>query len=135
MADVYLEWNNDLVLTPNGDVQTATGWDEIRQRIVRRLITNSARTLPDGSTTAPDYVFHPGYGEGLGALVGQNPDSQFAAAVTARINAAVLVDTAVDPGAVPVVSFSQPQPGTWIVYIKVNLANRQSGIVSVRISQ
>lgn len=132
--DVYVEFNNDFVLTPNGDIQTAVGWDEVRQRIVRRLVTNSAQTLPDGTTTAPDYVFHPTYGEGLGSLVGQNPSEQFISDVTARINSAVLADVSVDQGAVPTVRFSQPTPGTWIVYISVSLANGKSGVVSVSVS-
>jgi hypothetical protein len=132
--DIYCEWNSDFVLTPNGDIQAATGWDECRQRIVRSLITNSAQILPDGTTTAPDYVFHPSYGLGCGRLVGQNPTEQYRADLLARVNAAVLADVSVDKGAVPQVRFSQLQPGEWIIYVAVKLANGQPGRVAVKIS-
>lgn len=134
MTDMYCEWNNDFILTPSGDIQTAVGWDEVRQRIIRRLITNSAQVLPDGTTTAPDYVFHPLYGIGAGSLVGQNPTPAYIADLTGRINSAVMSDDAVDPGHVPTVVFSQPALNTWLVQIRVFLANGQVGRVSVRIS-
>lgn len=132
-ADLYCEWNSDLVLTPNGGVQTAVGWDRVRQRIVRSLITSAAQKLPDGTTTPPDYVFHTDYGIGCGKLVGQNPTSEYRADLTRRINHAVLQDVTVDPGAVPTVVFNQPQPGTWVVFISVKLRDQTVGRVSVRI--
>ena len=134
MPDLYCEWNDDLILTAKGDIQTASGWDRVRQRIVRSLITNSAQTLPDGSTTVSDYVFHPDYGLGAGSLIGQVPSQQWRADFISRVNRAVLQDISVNPGSVPVVKFSNPTPGTWIVYIAVQLSNNTTGRVSVRIS-
>ena len=134
MVDFYTEWNNDLVLTPNGSVQTAVGWDSVRQRIVRSLITSAAQKLPDGTNTPPDYVFHTDYGIGCGKLVGQNPTSEYKADLVRRINQAVLQDASVDPGSVPSVAFHEPQPGTWDVFISVKLRDQTIGRVSVRIS-
>lgn len=133
MTDIYCEWNGDFILTPNGDIQTAVGWDEVRQRIVRRLITNSAQVLPDGTTTAPDYVFHPTYGIGAGALVGQNPTPAYISGLIARINAAVLADDAVDPGTTPTIVFSQPTTNVWLVQVAVQLTNGKFGQVALRI--
>ncbi len=132
--DIYTEWNNDLILTPSGDIQTATGWDEVRQRIIRSLITSAAQTLPDGSTTPPDYIYHPSYGIGAGKLVGQNPTPAYQAALIGRITQACQQDVAVDPGSVPTVIFHSPQPGTWEVFISVKLRNQTTGRVAVRIS-
>lgn len=134
MVDVYTEWGSDLVLTPNGSIQTASGWDRVRQRIVRSLITNSAQVLPDGTTTEPDYIYHPDYGIGAGSMVGQNPTASFQADLVSRINQAVLNDVSVDPGAMPVVIFRAPTPGTWIVFISVRLRDGTQGRVSVKIS-
>lgn len=134
MPDIYCEWNNDLQITPSGGLVTASGWDRVRQRIIRHLITNSSSRLPDGTFTAPDYIFHKEFGIGAGSLVGQNPTPAFQADLIARINQAVLSDVAVDPGALPTVIFKNPQPGTWIVYISVKLRDQTVGRTAIRIS-
>lgn len=134
MSTFFLDWNNDLILTPNGSIQMAEGWDEIRQRIIRRAITNSATTLPDGSETAADYIFHTGYGEGLGALVDQNPVAQFWSSLQQAIVAAAQQDVMVDPGSVPVINFARPRPDTYIVYIQVKLLTGQPGTISFVLS-
>ena len=130
--DLYCEWAQDLLITPSGDIQTAVGWDSVRQRIVRSLITNSAQQLPDGSTTAPDYVFHPKYGIGAGSLIGQNPTQAYQSNLIARINQAVLSDVSVDPGSVPTVIFQVPRPGEWVVFISVRLRDQTPGRILVR---
>lgn len=131
MPDLFLEWNSDLLLTPNGSVQFATGWDHIRQRIVRNMVTNPAQKLPDGSTTPPDYIWNPGFGIGMGALVDQNPTQQFLRDLTRRVNAAVLADVAVDPGAVPSVTIKQLTPQYYQVYVTVTLLNGTIGTIQV----
>ena len=118
-TDLYCEWGGDLVLTPNGSVRFATGWDQVREKIVRIIMTNAALTLPDGSTTAPDYFFDTSFGQGAGALVDQNPTQSYLAAVKQRIVAAIL-------GArlstiTPTVSITQPTQGTFRVFVSVTL--------------
>lgn len=134
MPDLFCEWNSDLLVTPNGGLQSAVGWDRIRQRIVRNLVTNAATALPDGSSTPADYIWHPDFGIGAGSLVGQVPTQAFQANLVSRINQAVLHDVAVDPGSVPTVVFQQLEPGTWVVYISVFLRNGTTGSVSVSIA-
>lgn len=131
MVDFYLEWNGDLVLTPTGSLQTAVGWDQVRERIIRNFLTNSAQTLPDGSTTPPDYVFAPSYGLGAGALVDQNPDAAFVADLTSRMRAAVMSDAAVDPGSVPKITITRPTGDTYEVFVDVTLSNGQQGQVAI----
>ncbi len=128
---MYLEWGGDLVLTPTGSVQTAVGWDQVRERIIRRFLTNPAQTLPDGSSTPPDYVFSPGYGEGAGALVDQNPDDAYVANLTRRMRQAVLSDVAVDPGSVPQITITRPRGDTYEVFVTVTLSNGQQGKVAI----
>lgn len=118
----YLEWNGDLVLTPNGSVLMADGWDEVRERIIRRFLTNSALPLPDGSTTPPDYVFSPKYGLGAGALIDQNPDDQFMAQLTRRIREAVVADAATDPGSLPSIKITRPMIGLLQIFVGIRLA-------------
>ena len=134
MPDLYMDWQGDLLVTPNGSVQMASSWDHYRQRIVRRLVTNSAQVLPDGSTTAPDYIFDTAYGFGLAALVDQNPTEAFLQSLTAKIRAAVLADVAVDPGSLPTITIQQPNPSTYIVNIALTLLDGTPGTVQIALT-
>ena len=133
MVTAYLEWNGDLVLTPSGSITMCSGWDEVRERIIRRFLTNSAIRLPDGSTTPPDYVFDPAYGLGAGALIDQNPDAQWRAEFTRRINEAVAADSATDPGAVPSIKITTPYIGAVQVFVGIRLTSGQQGTLSLTI--
>lgn len=133
MSTLNLEWNQDLVLSANGSLQMVDGWEEVRERIIRRILTNSAQTLPDGTTTAPDYVFHPSYGVGGGALVSQNPTQAFLSNLQQRIRSGVLDDASVDPGYAPQVVIQQPVPNTFIILVGCQLLNGQQGALSIAV--
>ena len=133
MTDLYVDWNSDFLLTSSGDIQSATGWDEVRQRIVRHLITNAGELLPSGRITAPDYIFHPLWGLGLGSKIGENPTNDWRQELISKINAAVLADVAVDQGQMPTVIFQQGTPGTWQVFITVPLADNSVGRVTLSV--
>ena len=134
--DLFLDWNRDFILTPGGDLQTAQGWDQTRQRIVRKVLTNSHQQLPDGTFTQADYIFQPEFGLGLGAQVLQL-FSKFKAPNAAthsfrqKVTQAVLSEPPpVDPGTPPVIRFSDPQYRTKEIFITVFLnAGRQGQIV------
>jgi len=127
----YLEWNGDLVLLPNGSVQMASGWDKVRERIIRRFLTNSALPLPDGTTTPPDYIFSPLYGLGAAALIDQNPNANFIANFTRRMRQAVAADAATSPSAVPSIGISTPMIGLIQVYVGIQLISGQLGAFSM----
>lgn len=59
MAEAALEWGNDFVLDPTGDLLIVSGDDEVRQRLERRLFT-----------AVQGYVWHPDYGAGLPQKIG-----------------------------------------------------------------
>lgn len=130
--DFFLNWNSDLVITPSGSVQTATGWDRVRQRIIRRIITNPARPLPDGSFTAADNVFSPNYGIGLGALIDQTDADE--ATLERKIAQGVLEDADVDSTIPPSISFQRPSPAALWIIIGVTLKTGQSGQISLKVS-
>ena len=72
-VDLSLEWDGDLALMESNDlllVQTGTGM--VKQRIQRIIFTNPG-----------DYEYHPTYGVGAGAYVGDDvrEDSKFLASV------------------------------------------------------
>jgi hypothetical protein len=59
MADGYHNFGQDLVASANGDLLTADSLLESEQRVLRRLLTNPS-----------DYIWHPEYGAGLPAKIG-----------------------------------------------------------------
>lgn len=118
-------------ITPNGSVLMAAGWDEVRERIIRRFLTNSALPLPDGTTTPPDYVFSPTYGLGAGAMIDQNPDAQFMVELTRRMREAVVADAATDPGSLPSIRVSTPRIGLLRVYVGIRLAGGGQGSLTL----
>ena len=131
--DFMLEWGQDLVLNASGTLATVSGWPQVRERIIRRLLTNPAQTLPDGSLTAADYIFDTSYGVGGGALVSQNPTQAWITALQQRIAAAVLSDVAADPGWNPQVTVTAPAANTLEVFVGVQLSNTQQGTLSLTI--
>lgn len=131
MPTFYLEWNGDLVLTATGSVLMAQGWDEVRERIIRRFLTNSSLPLPDGTSTPPDYVFDTGYGLGAGALIDQNPDAAWRTDFARRMREAVVADAATAPGALPSIRITQPMIGMTQVYVGIQLISGQQGRFSL----
>ena len=109
----------------------AAGWDEVRERIIRRFLTNSALPLPDGTTTPPDYIFDPSYGLGAGALIDQNPDANWIANFTRRMREAVVADSAVAPNSIPSVNITTPMIGVVEVYVAIQLISGQQGSFSL----
>ena len=60
MPDAAQWFGNDLATGPTGDIAVATSPIDTQQRVLRRLLTNPG-----------DYLWNPGYGAGLSAMVGQ----------------------------------------------------------------
>jgi hypothetical protein len=133
-VDFYLDWNSDLQVTPSGSIQTAVGWDQVRQRIIRRIITNSAQQLPDGVMTPADYIFHPGFGVGGGALVDQNVDDAYIAKLEQIISRGVLEDADVSSTIPPTIQFSRPNDDTLWVIVNVVLKSGKPGQLALQVS-
>lgn len=60
MADLALDWGDDLVIGPDGDLTLLDGDAMVQQRIQRRLFT-----------AAQNYVWHPEYGASLPERIGR----------------------------------------------------------------
>jgi hypothetical protein len=132
--DFYLDFNGDMLLTPSGSVQTATGWDQVRQRIVRRIITNAARQLPDLTFTPADDVFNPDFGIGLGALVDQALNQDYESQIERMIAQGVLEDEDVNTTIPPSIVFERPNPSTLWIVIGVTLLTGLPGKISLKVS-
>ena len=64
MADISHIWGSDIALGPAGDLALATGLEEGRQRVLRRLLT-----------TLRNYIWHLEFGGSLPTMVGQPADA------------------------------------------------------------
>jgi hypothetical protein len=133
-GDFSLEWNGDFIVTPSGSIQTAVGWTLVRQRIIRRIITNSAEILPDGTFTNADNIFAPDFGVGLGTLVDQAFNEDFQAELQRRIAQGVLEDQDVDSTIPPSIVFERPNPSTLVIVIGLTLKTGQPGTISIQVT-
>lgn len=73
MADIYQQWGSDILLSSTGDILLAEGAEEGRLRVLRRLLTNQL-----------DYIWHPPYGAGLPAQIGETTSSAEIEAIVRR---------------------------------------------------
>lgn len=133
--DFYLDFNSDLLLAQDGQIQVAVGWDQVRQRILRRMITNAAVTLPTGVSTPADYIFHQDFGFGLGSLVGGAYTDDFLNDLQRRVAQAVFADDDIDATIPPSIDFSLPAPNTLQITIGVTLTSGQPGTISIQMTQ
>lgn len=129
MAIFNLEWGGDFSISPSGGLNTANGWPEARQLIVRAILTNPSTTLPSGAKTPPDYIFAPFYGAGLGLYVGQDMNGSQEAQLTSKIRSQVMSTSFVDQRATPAVSFAPLPNNGYSVRVSVPLKNHQTGTI------
>lgn len=96
MSTFFLEPDGDLVISKSGGIEMASDWDEIRQRLYRRCLTNPQSINFDGSIVPAGYIFHPDYGLGLPQLVYANKSSSFFSDLKQKIRQAILEDLDTD---------------------------------------
>lgn len=92
MADLYQYITGDLQLGSDGDLQTVDSVEESQQRILRRLLTNPG-----------DYIWHPTYGAGLPATIGQPADE---VAIESLIRTQMYLEASVVQNPQPQVDFN-----------------------------
>lgn len=135
MAELYLEYGGDLVLTTKGSVQMASGWDESRQHFTRALLTNPLSSLANGGVIPPDYVFHPTFGVGGGQFVGQNLNAPLVAhTFNQRCVQAAATTPNLDPSTSPAVQLFMPSAHEYEAIISLTLVNQATGQLSLSVS-
>jgi hypothetical protein len=90
--DAYHYFSGDLQLGSDGDLQTVDSVEESQQRILRRLLTNPG-----------DYIWHPNYGAGLPAQIGQVTDN---VAIESLITTQMYLEASVVQNPAPQVDFN-----------------------------
>jgi hypothetical protein len=131
MPTLYLEWGEDFVLTPKGSLQMATGWDEVRQRIERFLLTNALAAAGDGSIIPPDYLFDTNYGLGAGRRVDENITPDTIGSIQQKVYQAVMSDPDVDDSFPPSIALYRQTDHTLLLVIGVKTKSGFPGRVAI----
>lgn len=112
MADYWLEWHGDFLVSSKGGLVIATGDDYARQRLQRRLLT-----------AVFGYVWHREYGAGLPQKIG---DPWTATDIQAICMSQVNLEASVAPFPPARVGVAEIEPG--MVSIDVSYTSAQTGL-------
>lgn len=85
MADLQHYYGNDLAIGPTGDLAVVTGSEQVKERLLRRLLTSQG-----------DYIWHLDFGAGLPKFIGQPARADRIAAVV-RAQMALEADVVQSP--------------------------------------
>lgn len=110
LNDLNHYWGGDIAPASIGDLGVANGTLRGQQRVLRRLLTNPG-----------DYVFHPEYGAGLPAKVGDTIDIP---GITALIRGQILLEDAVAKTPAPQINVVEIPSG---VSVTVNYTDAATG--------
>lgn len=119
MSDIQHSMGSDLNVGNGGDLASAQGSEAIRERVLRRLLTNPG-----------EYIWQLSYGGGLASFVGQ-------VANLAAIQSVVQAQMALEPDVLsqPIPTATMSATGDGIVAISVTYADDQSGSLQTSTAQ
>lgn len=121
MSDLNHYIGSDLTVSPTGDLQRVDGSLMGQQRVLRRLLTNPG-----------DYMFHPTYGAGLGALVGTVVD---VAKIKALIRGQILLERAVSRVPEPDITVSPISNGVSVSIKYTDAASKTAQVLSFNVNR
>ena len=123
----WLLWGDDLQVSQNGSIVLANGWNQIEQRILRRLLTNPLFSLHDGEPIEPGYIFDINYGLGMRRRLGEPFSNDLKRHLTNLCTQAVIVDEGANPALPPEIEISEDQHKIYVsitVYLKSGAPGR-----------
>ena len=117
-VEIALVYGGVLTFQSNGDLQlsqdTPTSPQATFERVLRIVLTNPTTTDGNGNPIGrPDDLFHPSFGSGVKAAIGEPGTPALVQAVSARIIAAIQADPYIATSPAPTVSLTQLTIGTW----------------------
>lgn len=126
MADISTWFGNDISLSPSGDLQQIDGLNRGRQRILRRLLTNSN---DDGLPA--DYLWHPEYGCGCPRRIGETRDIN---AISAAIRSQIMSEASVAKSPLPTIIVNSIPDGVYVSVVYIDVETGLQSILSFNIN-
>jgi len=111
LSDLDHYFSQDLAVGTTGDLATVTRLSRSRQRVLRRLLTNPGA-----------YAWHPDYGAGLPAMIGDLIDIP---KIRGRVIGHMLLEASVQPMPGPQVVVTEITGGVSVVVNYVALPDKQ----------
>lgn len=134
MSAIYLEYGQDFIVNPQGGLQTAVGWDEIRQSVIRFLLTCRQQLEASGIMVYADYIWHPEYGLGLPVFVGELESVNAIQEIERLCKAAVAANLAIAKRPPAKVIINKDQH-TLNVFILANAADLPPGVIAISLTE
>lgn len=113
MADVYLDWNSDFVVSASGGLLLADGVTLSNQRIIRRLCT-----------AVQGYIFHLEYGAGLLQRIGR---PGVIAQISSIVRAQIALEATVAASPSPVITVDEDTDNLGAFIITINYTESATG--------
>jgi phage baseplate assembly protein W len=113
MVDAAHLWGSDLIVSPTGDIGTASGGLLGQQRVLRRLLTNPG-----------EYIWHLDYGAGLARFIGQPINTL---QITAVIRSQIFKESVVARRPEPIIDVQTwSAGGNGVVYVHIRYVDADS---------
>jgi hypothetical protein len=127
MADIATWFGNDVSLSVSGDLQQVDGLERGRQRILRRLLTNSNN---DGLPA--DYIWHPTYGCGCPRRIGETRDIN---SISTAIRSQIMSEESVSKNPLPTIIVNPIPDGVYVSVKYIDVETGLQAILSFNINQ
>ena len=120
MPDLSHTFGGDLMVSASGDLLTADSLTLSQQSVLRRLLTNPG-----------DYIWQPGYGAGVRAMIGLPIDI---ATVTSVIQAQMFLEDSVVRSPAPVITVTPIANGMFVEIQYVESDSQQSSVLKFSVN-
>lgn len=122
LYDIDQNFGQDLILSAKDDLQAVSDLNRSQQRVLRRLLTNPG-----------DYIWHPDYGAGLPAFVGQSLSSDRYDQIKSLITSQIFLEPSVSKTPQPEILLQTIQGGLFVQINYTESATKQPIVLTFNV--
>lgn len=123
IKDINHTFGNDIISSGTGDLATVTTAERGKQRVLRRLLTRNG-----------GYIWHPEYGAGLPAFIGQSLSSDRFEEIKGLIFSQIFLEDAVSKTPEPEILLQTIQGGLYCQINYIDNPTRQAVVLTFNVS-